>query len=425
MILRFSAILLLASSILITGCATGPMLWKASDISQRSETYIRLTHNNETLATVETSTIRKLVETKERIEKAAGVGYAELVIATGDEPNAFAGNHPKLGRVVGINVGMLKLIGTDWDGYAAIIGHEYAHHALNHGEIRKERETVRQGVATVLGMVLGAAGVPMGGTISDVGTTAVTTVYSRDEEREADRKGFEYMVQAGFDPQGAVRVWEKMNAAGSGALIPFLSTHPMSSERVNNMRALIVAHQTTQVSIGIPQFRKPTGAEEQQGGQNLPTQGNRKWQEEVALASPNLGQGRLPACRGSNFATWTNCFGELTSPTGGNYVGEFKDGNFNGQGTYIYPNGEKYVGEYKDNKRHGHGTYIEAKGGKYVGEYRDGMRNGQGTYIYPNGGRYVGEFNDSRRNGQGIEYRIDGSILRSGTWENDLFVRGQ
>ena len=74
-------------------------------------------HRGGTLATVDTSTIRKLVETKEKIEKAASVGYAELVIATGDEPNAFAGTHPKFGRVVGINAGMLKLVGTDWDGY--------------------------------------------------------------------------------------------------------------------------------------------------------------------------------------------------------------------------------------------------------------------------------------------------------------------
>lgn len=361
------------------------MLWKASDISNRSESHIRLTHNNETLATVETSTIRKLVETKERIEKVAGVGYAELVIATGDQPNAFAGNHPKLGRVVGINVGMLKLIGTDWDGYAAIIGHEYAHHALNHGEIRKEREDIRQGIATVLGIVLGAAGVPMGGTISDVGTTAVTTVYSRDEEREADRKGFEYMVQAGLDPQGAVRVWEKMNAAGTGALIPFLSTHPMSSERVNNMRLLIVAHQTTQVSIGIPQFRKPTGAEELQGGQDL--------------ATLNPGQQRLPPCPGSyNRETWRNCVGELTYPSGRKYVGEFRDGKYHGQGTYTSPDGQKYVGEFRDDKYNGQGTFTDAGGNKYVGEFRDGRRHGQGTLWWP-----------------------DGTIHQSGTWKNEYF----
>ena len=43
---------------------------------------------------------------------------------------------------------------------------------------------------------------------------------------------------------------------------------------------------------------------------------------------------------------------------GRKYVGEFKDGSIEGQGTYIWTNGTKYVGEYKDDKIHGQGTYI-------------------------------------------------------------------
>ena len=38
---------------------------------------------------------------------------------------------------------------------------------------------------------------------------------------------------------------------------------------------------------------------------------------------------------------------------------------------------------------------------KYVGEYKDGKRNGQGTFTYPDGEKYVGEFKDGERNGQG------------------------
>ncbi|MEX2162635.1 MAG: M48 family metallopeptidase [Sulfuricaulis sp.] len=227
---------LLVAVLSLAGCATQSPIWKASDIANVPHARIRLTHGDETVATVETSTIRRLVEIKRQIESAAGVGYAELLIQAGDEPNAFAGTHPQLGRVVAINTAMLRLMGTDWDSHAAIIGHEYAHHALNHGAQRQGREAVRQGIATVLGVVLGAAGVPMGNTVAEVSTTAVSTIYTRDEERDADRKGVEYMAAAGFDPQGAVRVWEKMSSAGAGFSIPFLSTHPMSSERIENMR---------------------------------------------------------------------------------------------------------------------------------------------------------------------------------------------
>jgi predicted Zn-dependent protease len=49
-----------------------------------------------------------------------------------------------------------------------------------------------------------------------------------------------YMIAAGYDPQGAVRLQEKLAAAGGGGrTLPFLSTHPSSSERVEAMRTLV------------------------------------------------------------------------------------------------------------------------------------------------------------------------------------------
>ena len=51
--------------------------------------------------------------------------------------------------------------------------------------------------------------------------------------------------------------------------------------------------------------------------------------------------------------------------------------------------------------------YTFASGDKYVGEYRDGKRNGQGTYTYANGHKYVGEFKDNVRYGKGILSFVD------------------
>src|SRR5690606_37900230 len=61
----------------------------------------------------------------------------------------------------------------------------------------------------------------------------------RDEERDADREGFKYAVEAGYDPRGAVRLWEKMQARSSGFAIPFLNTHPVTKERVETMKTLV------------------------------------------------------------------------------------------------------------------------------------------------------------------------------------------
>ena len=53
------------------------------------------------------------------------------------------------------------------------------------------------------------------------------------------------------------------------------------------------------------------------------------------------------------------------------YVGKWRDGKFNGQGTLTAANGDKYVGEFKDDKAHGQGTLTATNGDKYVGEFKD------------------------------------------------------
>ena len=65
--------------------------------------------------------------------------------------------------------------------------------------------------------------------------------------------------------------------------------------------------------------------------------------------------------------------------------------------TYTWANGEKYVGEFKDGKFNGQGSFTfpdggELEGHKYEGEWKDDKKNGQGTYFFPDGGKLTGEF---------------------------------
>jgi Zn-dependent protease with chaperone function len=245
LLLRLLAVGALAA--LLGACATrggdspggpGVTLWKASELAEFQGGMVPLRDKNErTVATVSRERIREISAVKRRIEKAAGVGEAELVVASGAEPNAFAADTAK-GRVVAINIAMINLLGADRDAYAAVIGHEYAHLALRHGEARKSREQLRYGASNVLGVVLSAVGVPFGGLVASFATTAVTRTYSRDEEREADRLGFDYLTRAGYQPAGAVRVWEKMSAFSQASGVPFLATHPPSEERLLYLKEL-------------------------------------------------------------------------------------------------------------------------------------------------------------------------------------------
>ncbi len=224
--------------LLLAGCATqAPLIWKANDLAALNAPQIRLNRQSDgkTIGMIQRERVQRLIAIKDRISAVAGRS-AELLIVSGKEPNAFA-TYLQGRPVIGVNLGMIDMFGSDDDAYAAILGHEFAHLILGHGAIRKEREQTRSAASTILGNVLGLAGVPMGGIIANVTTTAVSTVYSRDEERDADRDGMDYMKRAGFDPKGAVRAWDRMSKV-SGFSIPFLSTHPTSTERLETMKRL-------------------------------------------------------------------------------------------------------------------------------------------------------------------------------------------
>jgi hypothetical protein len=122
-----------------------------------------------------------------------------------------------------------------------------------------------------------------------------------------------------------------------------------------------------------------------------------------------VGQSRLPPCPNVSPETWNNCQGTRIISLG-KYVGEFKNGQPNGQGTFVSPDGQdKYVGGFKDFHFHGKGTRTLAIGHTYVGQFKDGRMSGQGTYTYANGNKYVGEFKDDKANGQGTFVKPDGT----------------
>ena len=133
-------------------------------------------------------------------------------------------------------------------------------------------------------------------------------------------------------------------------------------------------------------------------------------------------QSNLPPCNG-NFSG--PCFGSQELTGGEIYVGQFKDGKANGQGTYIYADGEKYLGQFKDGKANGQGTNTWTNGDKYVGQFINDNRTGQGTYTFANGNKYVGQFKDNKYDGFGTLYNSDGSIRQQGIWKDDQFVQAQ
>ena len=132
----------------------------------------------------------------------------------------------------------------------------------------------------------------------------------------------------------------------------------------------------------------------------------------------------LPRCEGSNFPTWTDCYGKVGPlPISGDiYDGEWKSGNFHGNGIIEYSDGTKYDGEWKEGLPNGKGVLTDSNGNKYVGEFINGKRDGRGVYEMSDGSKYSGQWKDSLPDGEGIYTMVDGKIEK-GTWKKGELIK--
>ena len=152
--------------------------------------------------------------------------------------NAFA----MPGGKVGVFTGLFRIIRTE-DELAAVVAHEIAHVTARHTHERLSQMGLLTagsntlGVATIMGGG-GLVGSLAGQSISNiynVGAGNQINSWDRNKEAEADQIGIIYMARAGYDPNAAIRVMERMTQleGGAGATQTYNSTPPSSSERLD------------------------------------------------------------------------------------------------------------------------------------------------------------------------------------------------
>ncbi len=130
----------------------------------------------------------------------------------------------------------------DEDQLAALLGHEIGHVNARHFAERQTKGTLIQLVAAGVGIVAAEKNPAYGelaGLIGNLGGGALLAHYSRENEREADALGMEYMVRGGHNPNGMVDLMELLNRESKrkpNALELMFATHPMSSERLETAR---------------------------------------------------------------------------------------------------------------------------------------------------------------------------------------------
>lgn len=169
-------------------------------------------------------------------ESAKAFQWEVIVIKEDQTKNAFA----LPGGKIAVYTGIFPVAKND-AGLAAILGHEVVHALARHASERMSQEVLTQVGLTAAAVGLGASGTgPIAGqaAMAALGLGAQVGIllpYSRTHESEADYIGLLLSASAGYDPQEAVRVWQRMQQASEGAPPEFMSTHPSHETRISRL----------------------------------------------------------------------------------------------------------------------------------------------------------------------------------------------
>ena len=161
----------------------------------------------------------------------------EWTVKVIDDPktvNAFC----MAGGRMAVYTGLIQRIKPSDDELAQVLGHEIAHALAKHSA-----EKMSVAMASSIGVVaVGVAADNKGLALTGAALAAALAVQkpnSRAAESEADRIGIELAAKAGYNPNAAVSLWQKMAKVGGKGPPEFLSTHPAPENREKKLAALV------------------------------------------------------------------------------------------------------------------------------------------------------------------------------------------
>lgn len=232
----------------VTGCATmnsigNTVLEELGDVNiftdaeerQLGEAYVTQHEKQVKLYTdpVVTNYIDALGQRLVRHSKRNDIRYTFKVVET-KGVNAYA----VPGGFIYVHLDLIRAAKTESE-LAAVLGHEIGHIVGRHS---MKRLTQVYSVEILKALILGEDAEALEKFVAKLLTTGLLFRYSRDQERESDTYGVRNVYDAGISPEGAAGFFETLAALqrrDPSTLEKFLSTHPVPSERVKNVRAQI------------------------------------------------------------------------------------------------------------------------------------------------------------------------------------------
>jgi Zn-dependent protease with chaperone function len=221
---RFTALLLSAALLAISPCAGAEVHYYLVDSVAEQSTNADLR-----------AEARELEKIYADMERVSGVD-AKLVWSTNPDINAFA-TEVGSDKIVIVQEGLLQTMHGDRDAVAAVLGHELGHHKADHIRAGKRKAQSAHVLGTILGAVVGAkighgSGAAAGAVLGNVGGGLVALKFNRDQEMEADRLSVGWMIAAGYNPQGMLRLQQQLGELErSHKSAAIFSTHPTGEKR--------------------------------------------------------------------------------------------------------------------------------------------------------------------------------------------------
>ena len=188
-------------------------------------------HSDPLMRTYLENLIYRLSETSEVRDR-----RFEFIILEDKTINAFAAP----GGIIGINLGMF--LNTQKEGeLASVMCHELAHLSQRHFARSQNRNSPLANALMILGSIAVAAASrnPEAILIAPAAMQQMSINYTRSNEKEADRIGFNNLVRAGFNPDDMTMMFQRMQDKyqnEDSEQFSYLMTHPLPSERLTDMR---------------------------------------------------------------------------------------------------------------------------------------------------------------------------------------------
>ncbi|MBN2430606.1 MAG: M48 family metalloprotease [Acidobacteria bacterium] len=161
----------------------------------------------------------------------------QFFVVNSEEINAFA----LPGGFIYINRGLIEAADGE-NELAGVVSHEIGHVVGRHSTKQMSKKLLLSGIVLGAGMAVGAKSDKWGDVVTALGGIGVffaAMKYSRDDERQADWLGLTQMTRSGYDPNGMVSFFQKLeqlHGSSGGAGLAFMSTHPLPAERMRNMQ---------------------------------------------------------------------------------------------------------------------------------------------------------------------------------------------